>query len=263
MFVFSPFVLFYFFLAYKLKELKCVRFKRLSEDKLPTHITSTLGGTDQYLKEIRNIVESKKDVSKIWDCDPRKIKILGIDLGQACVVGASAILPDTDNSLENPNSGSQSQKMVYHNLSVKQKAVYQPIFKFRRWLENRRNTTHAGEETSIADDEGHLPPVRGVNSSIESYFEKFKEVGGKLSEFYSDERYLVKRHLWDTKRARDLEFQRVADSLFKLVGGSLGQKRDDSNKVVIGVGLGKFSSRIRLTSLHGSFMSYFIQKVNE
>ncbi|KAG9066255.1 hypothetical protein KI688_001476 [Linnemannia hyalina] len=35
----------------------------------------------------------RQDVTQLWSCDPKSIKILGIDLGQAFVVGASAILP--------------------------------------------------------------------------------------------------------------------------------------------------------------------------
>jgi hypothetical protein len=38
-------------------------------------------------------------------------------------------------------------------------------------------------------------------------------------------------------------------------------KKDKDDKVVIGVGLGKFSSKTRLSSLHESFQSYFVQKV--
>ncbi|KAG0312601.1 hypothetical protein BG000_006183, partial [Podila horticola] len=52
----------------------------------------------------------------------------------------------------------------------------------------------------------------------------------------------------------------VANRLLELVGGSLGAKRDDENKVVIGIGLGKFSSKMRLSSLHDSFQAYFVQR---
>jgi hypothetical protein len=43
----------------------------------------------------------------------------------------------------------------------------------------------------------------------------------------------------------------------------MGAKRKENNKVVIGVGLGKFSSKIRLSSLHESFKSYFVQRVSQ
>ncbi|KAG0352180.1 hypothetical protein BGZ54_002909, partial [Gamsiella multidivaricata] len=50
------------------------------------------------------------------------------------------------------------------------------------------------------------------------------------------------------------------DRLLKLIGGSIGRKREEANKVVIEVGLGKFSTKARLSSLHESFQSYFVQK---
>ncbi|KAF9138281.1 hypothetical protein BG015_002437 [Linnemannia schmuckeri] len=71
---------------------------------------------------------------------------------------------------------------------------------------------------------------------------------------------ILKKHKWNAKKARTQEYRLVADRLLQLVGGSTGAKRDKDNKVVIGVGLGKFSSKIRLSSLHESFQSYFTQK---
>ncbi|KAG0194965.1 hypothetical protein BGX28_002722, partial [Mortierella sp. GBA30] len=53
-------------LAFKLKELQCVRFKRLPDDRLPRQITSTLGGTDYFLTEIRNVVKTERDVQDLW-----------------------------------------------------------------------------------------------------------------------------------------------------------------------------------------------------
>ena len=42
--------------AYKLKELQAVRYRRLPEALLPPpRLTSTIGGTDFYLQDIRNI----------------------------------------------------------------------------------------------------------------------------------------------------------------------------------------------------------------
>ncbi|KAK3819059.1 MAG: hypothetical protein J3R72DRAFT_529306 [Linnemannia gamsii] len=55
------------------------------------------------------------------------------------------------------------------------------------------------------------------------------------------------------QKARAEEYRSIADRLLQLVGGSTGAKRNDDNKVVIGVGLGKFSSKIRLSSIHESF----------
>ncbi|KAF9130388.1 hypothetical protein BGX30_013544, partial [Mortierella sp. GBA39] len=79
--------------AFKLKELQAVWFRRLPEDRLPYRLTTTVGGLDYYLTEIRNVVRTKGDVAQLWpNCAPDLIKILCLDLGRACVVGAYASL---------------------------------------------------------------------------------------------------------------------------------------------------------------------------
>ncbi|KAF8907975.1 hypothetical protein BGZ58_006137, partial [Dissophora ornata] len=80
-------------MAFKMKELQSVRFSRLPHDVLPRQITSTIGGVNYFLTEIRNVVKAKQDVEDLWGCEPEQIKILGLDLGQACVLGASALIP--------------------------------------------------------------------------------------------------------------------------------------------------------------------------
>ena len=53
----------------------------------------------------------------------------------------------------------------------------------------------------------------------------------------------------------------MTDALLRMVGGSIGAKKKDEDKVVIGIGLGDFKSKSRLSSLHGTFMAYFVTKV--
>jgi hypothetical protein len=85
-------------------------------------------------------------------------------------------------------------------------------------------------------------------------------VEADLDSFYGS--VVLKKHKWNARKARTEEYRLIADRLLQLVGGSTGAKRDEDNKVVIDVGLGKFSSKIRLSSLHESFQSYFVQKVS-
>jgi hypothetical protein len=55
-----------------------------------------------------------------------------------------------------------SPKPLFYNLTVKQKAaVYQPVFRHRRWLENKKAVIPEGEEESVADIETRLPPLKG------------------------------------------------------------------------------------------------------
>jgi len=61
---------------------------------------------------------------------------------------------------------------------------------------------------------------------------------------------------------QQVEFQLLAERLLNIVGGTCGKERDNDNHVLIGVGLGKFSSRSGLSSLHSSFLSFFIPLIS-
>jgi len=273
-------------IAFKLNELHCVKYRRLHPDKLlsgATRLQSTLGGTDYFLTEIRNVIETKQDVEGLWGCDPHLIKILGIDLGQAFVVGASAILPpseqpsveigqELDDAIMEPSpptieevegsgvSKTEKPPPKYFNLACKQKAVYQPTFKHRRWLEQRKGQSREGGE-SISHIETCLPARRGPEASIKDYAARVEEVKDDLDSFYGS--VVLKKHRWNARKARTEEYRLIANRLLQLVGGSLGARREIKDKVIIGVGLGQFSSKTRLSSLHESFQSYFVQKVSD
>jgi hypothetical protein len=231
------------------------------------------------LTEIRNIVKTKQDVKSLWGCKPEKIKILGIDLGQACVVGASALLPKANKvkvskepqvpkesilttCSDDKATPLKSEPMVFHNLAVKQKAVYQPTFKFRRWLEDRKNINPSNGDSSISNLERSLPPLRGESASFDKYVSRLELVNDRLDEFYNGNKLFARRK-WDAKRDRENEYHKIADRLLKMIGGNIGRKKGKRNKAVIGIGLGKFGSRCRLSSLHETFASYFISKVGK
>ncbi|KAG9070085.1 hypothetical protein KI688_009416 [Linnemannia hyalina] len=106
----------------------------------------------------------KQDVTQLWSCDPKSTKILGIDLGQAFVVEANVILPTREQlnveQVQEPGATTMESSLSsieaeedeeaeesspkFFNLAVKQKAVYQPTFKHRRWLERRNAQTVEG-----------------------------------------------------------------------------------------------------------------------
>ncbi|KAF9334379.1 hypothetical protein BG006_002280 [Podila minutissima] len=97
----------------------------------------TVGGVDYYLAEIRNIVKTQDDVSRLWpNCDPKDIQILGFDLGQAFVAGVSALLPSSTASA----------------VLTEQKRIVPP-----------------GASASIQDIESNLPPLHGEDLSVVSY----------------------------------------------------------------------------------------------
>jgi len=287
-------------LSFKLKELNSGKYKRLPENQLPPRITSTVAGVDYYLTEVRNVVKSAQDVMDLWGCDPLEIKVLGLDLGQAFVVGASAILPgqtdvdqnpetsgtgqdaimqdvdtlpgqpDSDQNPEmiesdqdvdvddsqclDPNVAPPSQKKTqghaFYNLAVSQKAVYQPTLKLRSWTEHRKKEKTEEQTESVADIEWRLPPLRGPDTNVTEYKAISNANHDQLDTFYNGENMLYKRHVYDAKRARQEEFAVITDRLLNMVGGTIGRKREDDNKVAIGIGLGQFSSTSGLSSLH-------------
>ncbi|KAF9110941.1 hypothetical protein BGX27_005676 [Mortierella sp. AM989] len=223
-------------LAFKLKELHMVKYRRLPLDRLPLQITSTIGGADYYLTEIRNVVRTPEDVSKLWGCAPEQIKILGIDLGQACVVGASAVLPDNQ-PVRAVGQHQEPAPTTYINLAVKQKAVYQPAFKHRRWMEEQKAVVPEGLTESVSNIETNLPPLCGEKTSFESYYQALESAKGRLDLFYNGNNgnnRRFKKHAWDASRARDVEFRVIANRLLGMVGGTIGRRRDESDKVVIG-----------------------------
>lgn len=262
-------------LSFKLRELNGVRYHRLSKDLLPDKITSTIGGVDYFLSEIRNVVKTKDDVTRLWRCEPDKVQIIGLDLGQSYVVGASALLPNGRYVKNGHNNGGPnldgdvqmvelddpSKAGKFYNFVVKQKAVYQPIFKNRRWMEEEKKKSGPSNSESIMDIENSLPPRAGEGSDFLKHVEHLDKAAMILTKFYNGDSRFKKRK-WDAKKALEAEFAVITDRVLSIVGGSVSRRRDESCKVVIAMGLGKFSSNSKLSSLHESFMSYFVQKVS-
>ncbi|KAF9191351.1 hypothetical protein BGZ50_009406 [Haplosporangium sp. Z 11] len=104
-----------------------------------------------------------------------------------------------------------------------------------------------------------LPIIKKYLQDV--YAANAKDVNSQLESLYNDyRRQTWKRHAWDAKKAFDEEYRQLADSLLKVVEGTTGTRKKDTNKVVIGLGLGEFSSKNKLSSLHQSFRDYFISK---
>ncbi|KAF9271363.1 hypothetical protein BGZ68_003763, partial [Mortierella alpina] len=68
-------------MAFKKKELQSVRFRRLPNDKLPNPLVTTIGGTDRYLTEARNVFPTAADVESLLATDPNQVAVLSLDLG--------------------------------------------------------------------------------------------------------------------------------------------------------------------------------------
>lgn len=308
-------------LAYKVRELNSVKFKRYSTDVLPDRLTTTIAGTSDFLTEIHNVFRTPADVQRLLGCTPEeadKVSYLGLDLGQAFVVGAYGFLSQDktprigkqgrrrhrrkkkrgSRGRRNRGSGKGKKKGIcqargerHINLAAKQKAVAQPTLKHRSWVEREKATslkvpsissttntesvapptsnqpsTSSMEATpsvelSISTIESSLPPLCGANSNFTDHVECRNANKTYLDEFYNGKNFRFKKYKRMSKKARMMEFHQLADSLLRMIGGSIGEKKKEEDLVVIGIGMGQFTSTSRLSSLHGSFQSFFVQKV--
>ncbi|KAF9915510.1 hypothetical protein FBU30_001909, partial [Linnemannia zychae] len=320
-------------LVHKKKVLLGVRYRRFPDDRLPNCHLSTQGGTDHFLTEVRNVFRSAQDVQDLLGCSSdqvrQEVKVLGIDLGQAFVVGASAVRSSPpiqrcrkrgkDGKMERKRSRKSkrkkgrrggkkrhkerhrrgkrrknkndkqvlgmevdeiedrkdSQHQKYYNMAVKQKAVYQPILKFRRWMEHEKRKLlplppqqqqqqqHQQQQQqqqtpgviqpstprSISDIESSLPPLRGEGVDFNNYLDYRHNHEEQLHRFYNihNDQTKFMDNRWYSKRAKEREYWLIADSLLEMVDGSMGAKRCENNKVIIGIGLGQFSGKNRLS----------------
>ncbi|KAG0041871.1 hypothetical protein BGZ83_001203 [Gryganskiella cystojenkinii] len=298
-------------LAYKVRELNSVKYKRYSTGLLPNRLLNTTSGTSDFLTEVRNVFKTAADVELLLGCtlnETDKVSYLGIDPGQAYIVGAYAHLAQDMNpkigkrqdhrrkkmrgSRGRGKRGSGKSKKTIHqprgqrhiNLAANQKAVAQPTLRHRNWMEKQKGTNllttntetavpptvsqpatnsmeaATPESLSICTIESSLPPLHGATTSFADHVEQRRVNHKHLDTFYNGKRFRFKKYKRMSKKARAREFHQLADSLLRMVGGTTGEKRKEKQKVVIGIGLGSFMSSSGLSSLHGTFESYFIQK---
>ena len=103
----------------------------------------------------------------------------------------------------------------------------------------------ANRIVSIVDIETELAALRGGGADINEHLRQLETYHDDLDRFYNGDHHIFKEHKWDAKRAREEEYRRITDSLLRMVGGCIGAKREADNRVVIGIGLGDFSSSLR------------------
>jgi hypothetical protein len=104
--------------------------------------------------------------------------------------------------------------------------------------------------------------LQGPSSNVINYVKELELVEDQLKAFYNGPDSKYKKNHWDMQRALHGELQLIAHRLFGIVGGGLRIRSDPSKPVIIGVGLGKFGTKSGLTSLHSTFLSYFIPLVS-
>ncbi|GJJ75571.1 putative transposase [Entomortierella parvispora] len=119
--------------VFKIRELNMVKYKRLPSDRMPVSPTSTIRGLDYFPSEIRHVFKNEGDVQRYYgDCSPSDITVVGIDPGDRFIVGVHVLLPESASS---PSVQDPTISPSFRNLTISQKAAYQPILKHRAWLE--------------------------------------------------------------------------------------------------------------------------------
>ncbi|KAF9125383.1 hypothetical protein BGW39_007435 [Mortierella sp. 14UC] len=226
-------------LAFKLRELQDVRYRRLPENRLPPRLTSTVGDAGQacVIGAFAHLPAEFSTNSNGKDPVKDDFTMGGVTVaGQQPEAGAVVQdLTPTATAQESATSAPPiSPRPMFFNLAVKSKAVYQPNFRFRRWLKNEKKATPDGENESLQAIETRLPPLKGQMASVVDYVKELELVETRLLEFYSGSEHRYNRHVWDMKRAKHMEFQLIADQLLKIVGGGIGLRYDPSKPVLIG-----------------------------
>ncbi|KAF9931085.1 hypothetical protein FBU30_010831 [Linnemannia zychae] len=85
---------------------------RHNDKPLNPHVT-TIGCTDGYLMEARNIFSNAIDMKNLLATDPSQVAVLSLDFGASCLVGATVSPPpgQTSTTYKRPTSeGNQRKK---------------------------------------------------------------------------------------------------------------------------------------------------------
>ncbi|KAF8967801.1 hypothetical protein BGZ46_000086 [Entomortierella lignicola] len=196
-------------------------------------------GYDSYLTEVRNVFPDKNAVERVfkfkkWDDKKysEDIDVLAIDLEEAFTVGAYARRAKARGS--NLRLGINSKQ--------------------RRASERLKNPSNSLMDCPSQPSSQLSKLCRGPEGKYESRYRV------TLNKFYNGNSMKYLKHDRDAGKAHKAEFALLTDRLLSMVGSSIGKKRSEGHKVVIGVGLGRFGTHTKLTSLHSAFGSYFIAK---
>ncbi|KAF9932913.1 hypothetical protein FBU30_007072 [Linnemannia zychae] len=82
------------------------------------------------------------------------------------------------------------------------------------------------------------------------------EVEADLDNLYI--RFNYDKHVQDCERAREEEYNRVTNSLLNMVGGTIGERKRDDQKVANAIGNAKLVSENGPPSLDRSFQDFFV-----
>jgi hypothetical protein len=199
-------------------------------------------GIDSLLPSVEDVFCNTKAITEIYQ-DPRKVTVVGIDLGEVVTVAACAINLPTNTAA------------TVRNLTIKRKALYQPTLKLRAIMEKEKPSAVCMAENAVGSSKDLS------FSAAETLVQTWISKSGVLRSFYGTKKF--KQLVADGKRARRGEFDVATNALLKMIGGHIGKKRDSDEQILFAVGLGDFNTHTQLSSLHTSFGRHFVNKVTE
>ncbi|TPX44783.1 hypothetical protein SeLEV6574_g04302 [Synchytrium endobioticum] len=143
--------------------------------------------------------------------------IIALDPGATCIVGAVAY---------DPNHPDQRR-----NLAVTTKCLAEPERHYRDWLE-------ADKPEAICTAEREC--TKSDQETWAVFLRRFVTSNDITRAYYSTKRY--KRKRWDADKAKRGELDRVLEGIVNMVDESMGHKRSGGKQVIVGIGMGDFSS---------------------
>ncbi|KAI7830198.1 hypothetical protein BC939DRAFT_499689 [Gamsiella multidivaricata] len=171
-------------------------------------------GRNEPCKGPRDFKDSTPDVADLWRYVPDQIKTLGIDIGQACVLGTSALLPKNDDPgsmttasgskdadrheqlLRGYNSNFRSCNLL--QLRSEAEDCIPAHIQAHKMDEEQKSIVPGDGVKSISDIETKLPPLRSEGASFASHVTELGIIKGQLNEFYNGDNRFMK-HKWDAK----------------------------------------------------------------
>ncbi|KAG0013158.1 hypothetical protein BGZ81_001201 [Podila clonocystis] len=214
-------------------------------------------GTDRYLSEIRNVFKQPGDVATTFPNPPAGLNpgedvcIVAIDYGQVCTAAISALIP----SCHDPNK----KRDRLRTLVIKQKALMQPNFRGRLALEFHKDEytiDNDGNTVKVRDIELGIPQRKGVTSEYVStdYLPKAAAAHPDLHNFYNGD-FWHRRTTWDVKKAKEGEYHVAIRAILAMVHDV------PKEKVLFVLGLGKFGTKSKMASLHGTFDALLLKTI--
>ena len=162
---------------------------------------------------------------------------IGVDFGDRYACGVFSICPNGEKRY----------------LKLKSKALSDPVYKYKKWLESEKEL-----HESLHEQERDL--ARRPNETIEDYAARYNTLKATLNHFYNSTK--LKRHKSLLKRASQGEFDRALNAILKIVDRSMNhtaQWYDERGiaPVYFGFGEAQFESK----SIGSSFAKYMIRRL--